>query len=99
MRYPDRSTSAQLETVPTKRERIYRGAQVPIYYNRTMSPRTYGLGRALEDAIVRIGEPSVPKFIETLADERWLIYSTSFDLLKRIGTPEAMKAIEGFEGR
>ena len=71
----------------------------PVLINRTMRPRTYGLGRALEDAIVRIGEPSVPKLIETLADERWGVYSTSFDLLKRIGTPEAMKAIEGFEGR
>ena len=71
----------------------------PVLINRTMRPRTYGLGRALEDAIVRIGEPSVPKLIETLADERWRVYSTSFDLLKRIGTPEAMEAIEGFEGK
>ena len=71
----------------------------PVLINRTMSPSTYGLGRAIDDAIVRIGEPSVPKLIKTLTDKRWLIYSTSFDLLKRIGTPEAMKAIEGFEGR
>lgn len=71
----------------------------PVLINHTMRPRTYGLGRALEDAIVRIGEPLVPKLIETLADERRGVYSTSFDLLKRIGTPEAMKAIEGFEGR
>ena len=70
-----------------------------VLINRTMKPRTYGLGRALEEAIVRIGDPSVPKLIETLADERWGVYSTSFDLLKRIGTPEAMKAIEGFEGK
>ena len=71
----------------------------PVLINRVMKPRTYGLGRALEEAIVRIGEPSVPKLIETLKDERRSIYATSFDLLKRIGTPEAMQAIEGFEGR
>ena len=38
----------------------------PVLINRTMSPRTYGLGRAIDDAIVRIGEPSVPKLIKTL---------------------------------
>ena len=71
----------------------------PVLINRIMRPRTYGLGRALDDAIVRIGEPSVPRLIKMLADERWRVYSKSFDLLKRIGTPEAMEAIEGFEGK
>ncbi len=71
----------------------------PVLIDLIMNPRDYIPIRTIKDAIVRIGEPSVPKLIETLTDKRWPFYTKSFHLLKRIGTPEAMKAIEGFEGR
>ena len=57
------------------------------------------LDRAVEDALVSIGESSVPALIPLLEDkDHWTRYSVS-KLLKRIGTPKALRAVEAYEQR
>ena len=57
------------------------------------------LDRAVADALANIGAPSVPALIPLLEDEDyWTRYEAS-KLLKRIGTPEALRAVEAYEQR
>ena len=70
---------------------------VKMFRNQRSQPAA--LDRAVEDALVSIGESSVPALIPLLEDkDHWTRYSVS-KLLKRIGTPEALRAVEAYEQR
>lgn len=48
----------------------------------------------------RIGDSAaVPALIETLKEKDWHVYHSAAEALKQIGTPEAMKAVEGKKNR
>ena len=57
------------------------------------------LNRAVADALVSIGESSVPALIPVLEDENDQTRHNVSRLLKRIGTPEALRAVEAYEQR
>jgi HEAT repeat protein len=57
------------------------------------------LDRAVEDALASIGESSVPALITVLEDKHYQISHNAYLLLKRIGTPEALRAVEAYEQR
>ena len=46
-----------------------------------------------------IGAPSVSALIPALEDENYMTRYNVSDLLKRIGTPEALRAVEAYEQR
>lgn len=74
---------------------------VPVLVKMFRNQRRHSaaLNRAVEDALVSIGESSVPALIPLLEDkDHWTRYSVS-KLLKRIGTPEAVTAVEAYEKR
>ena len=57
------------------------------------------LDRAVEDALANIGAPSVSALIPVLEDEKYMTRYKVSNLLKRIGTPEALRAVEAYEQR
>ena len=57
------------------------------------------LDRAVEDALASIGESSVPALIPVLEHKHYQISHNAYLLLKRIGTPEALRAVEAYEQR
>ena len=62
--------------------------------------RQYGaLNRAVADALANIGAPSVSALIPALEDENDMTRDKVSNLLKRIGTPEALRAVETYEQR
>ena len=69
---------------------------VEMFRNRRL-PRL--LDRAVEDALASIGAPSVPALIPVLKHKHYQISHNAYLLLKRIGTPEALRAVEAYEQR
>ena len=59
----------------------------------------YDLKRAAATALVSIGESSVPALIPVLEDKDYITRYDVSKLLKRIGTPEALRAVEAYEQR
>ncbi len=57
------------------------------------------LDRAVEDALANIGESSVSALILALEDKNYMTRDKVSNLLKRIGTPEALRAVEAYEQR
>ena len=57
------------------------------------------LNRAVEDALANIGASSVSALIPALEDENYMTRDNVSDLLKRIGTPQALRAVEAYEQR
>ena len=70
---------------------------VKMYRNRRT--QSYLLTRAAADALVSIGAPSVPALIRVLEDEKHMMRYQVSNLLKRIGTPEALRAVGAYEQR
>ena len=48
-------------------------------------------------ALIQIGEPAVPALIPALNNENERVHTTVVLVLTRIGTPEAMKAVEEYK--
>jgi HEAT repeat protein len=57
------------------------------------------LDRAVEDALANIGAPSVSALIPVLENENYMTRDKVSKLLKRIGTSEALRAVEAYEQR
>ena len=73
---------------------------VPVLVKMYRNQRTeYHLNRAVADALASIGESSVPALIRVLEDENYMTRYKVSNLLKRIGTPEALRAVEAYEQR
>ena len=73
---------------------------VPVLVKMFRNERTqYDLKRAVADALVSIGESSVPALIPVLEDKDYMTRYHVSKLLKRIGTPEALRAVEAYEQR
>lgn len=70
---------------------------VKMYRNHHRQPAA--LNRAVEDALANIGAPSVSALIPALEDENYMTRDKVSNLLKRIGTPEALRAVEAYEQR
>ena len=70
---------------------------VKMYRNHHRQPAA--LDRAVEDALANIGAPSVPALIPALEDKNYTTRDNVSNLLKRIGTPEALRAVEAYEQR
>ena len=66
---------------------------------RNQRPQYYLLNRAVEDALANIGESSVSALIPVLEDKNYMTRYKVSNLLKRIGTPEALRAVEAYEQR
>ena len=57
------------------------------------------LNRAVEEALANIGAPSVSALIPVLEDENYMTRDKVSNLLKRIGTSEALRAVEAYKQR
>ena len=71
---------------------------VPMLARIYNNPRkTYYLSTTVADALASIGDPSVPVLIAALGDKNYWTRDGALTLLKRIGTPEALRAVEAYE--
>ena len=70
---------------------------VKMYRNHHRQPAA--LDRAVADALANIGAPSVSALIPALEDKNDMTRDNVSNLLKRIGTPEALRAVEAYEQR